>query len=112
MNNKGFTIIELEERIADINNYYLYLAKENNDKDMILHWTKVLREYQINLDYLRYTASNGTDLTVKLQPNHVWLSARETNLKGIDFTANMPTEEVFTMPKRDGVNGVVYSTEA
>ena len=54
MNNKGFTIIELEERIADINNYYLYLAKENNDKDMILHWTKVLREYQINLDYLRY----------------------------------------------------------
>ena len=65
----------------------------------------------MNLDYLTYKASNGTDLTVKLQPNHVWLSARETNLKGIDFTANMPTEEVFSMPKRDGVNGVVYSTK-
>ena len=65
----------------------------------------------MNLDYLTYKASNGTDLTVKLQPNHIWLSARETNLKGIDFTANMPTEEVFTMPKRDGVNGVVYSTK-
>lgn len=65
----------------------------------------------MNLDYLTYKAKNGTDLTVKLQPNHIWLSARETNLKGIDFTANMPTEEVFTMPKRDGVNGVVYSTK-
>ena len=65
----------------------------------------------MNLDYLTYKSANGTDLTVKLQPNHIWLSARETNLKGIDFTANMPTEEVFSMPKRDGVNGVVVSTK-
>lgn len=65
----------------------------------------------MNLDYVTYKASNGTDLTVKLQPNHVWLSARETSLQGIDFTANMPTEEVFSMPKRDGVNGIVYSTK-
>lgn len=65
----------------------------------------------MNLDYLTYKASNGTDLTVKLQPNNIWLSARETNLKGIDFTANMPTEEVFGMPKKDGVNGVVCSTK-
>ncbi len=65
----------------------------------------------INLDYLKYTSSNGTDLTLKLQPNHVWISARETNLKGIPFVANMPTEEVFTMPKRDGANGVVVATK-
>lgn len=65
----------------------------------------------MNLDYLTYKSANGTDLTVKLQPNHIWLSARETNLRGIDFTANMPTEEVFSMPKRDGVNGVVVSTK-
>jgi len=65
----------------------------------------------LNLDYLTYKSSNGTDLTLKLQPNHNWLSARETDLKGIDFTANMPTEEVFTMPKRNGVNGKVVSTK-
>ena len=65
----------------------------------------------MNLDYLTYKSANGTDLTVKMQPNHIWLSARETNLRGIDFTANMPTEEVFSMPKRDGVNGVVVSTK-
>ncbi len=65
----------------------------------------------MNLDYLTYKSANGTDLTVKLQPDHFWISARETNLRGIDFTANMPTEEVFSMPKRDGVNGVVVSTK-
>ena len=66
---------------------------------------------EINLDYLRYTSSNGTDFTIKLQPNHVWISAQETNLRGIPFVANMPTEEVFTMPKRDGANGVVVATK-
>ena len=65
----------------------------------------------MNLDYLTYKSANGTDLTVKMQPDHIWLSARETNLRGIDFTANMPTEEVFSMPKRDGVNGTVVSTK-
>ena len=65
----------------------------------------------LNLDYLTYKSSNGTDLTLKLQPNHLWLSAKEENLSGISFIANMPTEEVFTMPKRDGVNGIVYSTK-
>ena len=65
----------------------------------------------LNLDYLTYKSSNGTDLKLHLQPNHLWLSARETDLKGIDFTANMPTEEVFTMPKKYGVDGKVVSTK-
>jgi len=64
-----------------------------------------------NFKELHYSSSNGTDLTLELQPGHNWLSARETHLGGIEYSANMPTEEVFTMPKRDGVNGVVYSTK-
>lgn len=72
---------------------------------------KATKLNELNLDYLVYKSSNGTDLSIKLQPNHQWLSASETNKKGISFIANMPTEEVFTMPKRDGVNGVVYSTK-
>ena len=30
---------------------------------------------------------------------------------GTVFAANMPTEEVYTLPKRDGVNGIVYATK-
>ena len=72
--------------------------------------SKILNE--LNLDYLEYKSENGTDLKLKLMPNHVWISARENALgSNIDFTANMPTEEVFSMPSYDGVDGVVVSTK-
>jgi len=28
---------------------------------------------------------------------------------GVEFVANMPTEEIFTAPLKTGINGVVYS---
>lgn len=61
--------------------------------------------------YLHYTSSNGTDLMVELPKNHIWVSGGSTNSKGVYFVANMPTEEVFTLPLKTGVNGVVYSTK-
>jgi aminopeptidase len=77
--------------------------------DYLLDKAKKMNSY--NFKELQYSSSNGTDLILELQPGHSWLSARETHLGGIEYSANMPTEEVFTMPKRDGVNGVVYSTK-
>ncbi len=65
----------------------------------------------LNLDYLHYTSKNGTDLVLHLNPKHQWLAASEVNLKGIEYVANMPTEEVYTMPLKDGVDGIVYSTK-
>ncbi|PLR79522.1 aminopeptidase [Bacillus canaveralius] len=57
---------------------------------------------------LHYKAS-GTDLTVELPEDHIWVGAGSTNENGIEFMANMPTEEVFTVPYREGVNGYVSS---
>ncbi len=62
-----------------------------------------------NFEYLRYESSNGTDITVGLAKNHVWLSAKELAKDGVSFVANMPTEEVFTAPHKDKINGVVKS---
>ncbi|TVY08447.1 aminopeptidase [Paenibacillus cremeus] len=59
---------------------------------------------------LHYTAE-GTDLTVQLPEKHVWLGGAKANAKGDLFNPNMPTEEVFTMPHKDGVNGTVRSTK-
>ncbi|NGP44827.1 aminopeptidase [Bacillaceae bacterium SIJ1] len=53
----------------------------------------------------------GTDLVLELPKGHRWLSAASTNDNGHSFMPNMPTEEVFTMPKRDGVHGTVTSTK-
>lgn len=59
---------------------------------------------------LHYTAP-GTDLTVALPDGHLWCGAGSVNVNGTQFMANMPTEEVFTTPHRDGVDGFVSSTK-
>lgn len=79
--------------------------------DELSRRTKYLNEKQFK--YLKYSSKKGTDLTIELPKNHVWNAAGSGfNAKGISFTANMPTEEVFTLPHKDGINGVVYSTKA
>ncbi|MEN6566233.1 MAG: aminopeptidase [Veillonellales bacterium] len=60
--------------------------------------------------FLRYQNSLGTKLTVELPANHIWLGGSEYTPEGVEFMANMPTEEVFTMPKKTGVNGTVFSS--
>lgn len=59
---------------------------------------------------IRFRSKNGTDLTVGLADGAVWEGANSCSERGIDFIANLPTEEVFTAPHRERVNGVVYST--
>lgn len=59
---------------------------------------------------LRYSGP-GTDLVVGLPASHVWVSGQSTSRHGILFSPNLPTEEVFTMPHKDRVNGVVSSTK-
>ncbi len=58
---------------------------------------------------LKYKAP-GTDLTVGMPRGHRWLSAREKTQSGIDFTANLPTEEAFSMPHKDQIDGVVSAS--
>jgi aminopeptidase len=59
---------------------------------------------------LHYKAP-GTDLTIELPEKHLWVGAGSVNEQGNDFMANMPTEEVFTVPLKTGVNGYVSSTK-
>ena len=59
---------------------------------------------------LRYTGP-GTALTIGLPDGHVWVGGRSTSASGIRFAPNLPTEEVFTMPHRDRVDGTVRSTK-
>ena len=63
-----------------------------------------------NFKSLRYTNSMGTDLTLELPENHVWMGGSEDTPRGVPFVANIPTEEIFTAPKWDGVNGRVYAS--
>lgn len=52
----------------------------------------------------------GTDLRIELPEGHIWKGAVSETPTGISYVPNMPTEEVFTLPSRGGVNGTVSST--
>ena len=83
---------------------------------------KAWQEHQLALDKqvnylngrqfkaLRYRNSLGTDLTVNLPDHHIWIGGGDKSPAGYMFVANMPTEEVFTLPRADGVNGRVVSS--
>ena len=53
--------------------------------------------------------AKGTDVTIGLPDNHVWLAAKEKAQDGVEFLANIPTEEVFTAPHRLTANGRVVN---
>lgn len=61
--------------------------------------------------YLKYKNSIGTDLKIELPKGHIWLGGADYTPEGIEFIANMPTEEVYTLPLKTGVNGVVVSSK-
>ena len=48
--------------------------------------------------------------TIELPENHVWAGGSDRTNTNVDYVANMPTEEIFTAPRFDGVNGRVYSS--
>ena len=58
----------------------------------------------------RYQNSLGTDLTVGLPENHIFEGAGATTIYGTPFIPNMPTEEIFSMPHRDKVEGKIYAS--
>lgn len=80
-----------KEHTTNLENRVKYLNKENFKK---LHFK-----------------SSITDLEVELPKGHIWAGGGEENDKDTYFVANIPTEEVFTMPHRTGVNGVVKNTK-
>jgi aminopeptidase len=86
--------------------------------DPIGAWEEHLAALAARRDLLnarRYAALKyrgpGTELTIGLPDGHLWVSGRSQSLTGIPFAPNMPTEEVFTMPHKDRVDGIVRATK-
>jgi len=73
-----------------------------------------LRKRALYLQAKQYTglhySAPGTDFTLGLPSGHLWISAQSMAQNGVAFTANMPTEEVFTLPDRNRADGVVSSS--
>ncbi|KIL50774.1 aminopeptidase 2 [Jeotgalibacillus alimentarius] len=96
----------------------IFKAVRVDQQDPVAAWKEHDETLHEKADYLNakkykklhYTAP-GTDLTIELPEGHIWAGAGSVNEKGHTFMANMPTEEVFTVPHKDGVSGYVTNTK-
>ncbi len=93
-------------RVTETNDPVAEWAEHN--KTLLAH-NKILNDN--NFKSLHFKNSLGTDLTVELVENHIWAGGGEDSTKGVYFNPNIPTEENFTMPLKNGVHGKVVSTK-
>ena len=88
------------------------------EKDPISAWRLHIKQLHARKDYLnnkQYKAlklkSLGTELTLGLPKSHIWHGGSVKTQSGIEFTANLPTEEIYTLPHKDKTEGVVTATK-
>ncbi len=85
--------------------------------DPVAAWQDHIQKLRKRGDYMqakKYSAlhymSDRTDFTLGLPRGHKWISAQALAENGVVFTANMPTEEIFTLPDRQRAEGTVHAT--
>jgi aminopeptidase len=96
----------------------IFAASRVNTPDPVAAWadhnaalatrTKWLNEQRFSALHF---ASPVTDLTVGLADGHEWHGGASEAQNGVTCNPNIPTEEVFTTPHADRVNGTVRSTK-
>ena len=114
---KVFPGVSEEEAVNKLWDAIFTSVRVSGDGTAVQRWKEHLDTLQIRIDKLNdlrleslhYTNSLGTDLTIRLPEDHIWGGGDGTSKAGIHFIANMPTEEIFTAPLKNGIDGVVYS---
>ena len=103
-----------EEKLWDA---ILQTARANGDplKNWDEHNATIHRRCEILNKYqfasLEYKSANGTDFRVGLIPQGIFAGAQENDLSGRSFNPNIPSEEIFTSPKRGEAEGTLVSTK-
>lgn len=85
------------------------LQNWKDHSDEIQKHVEIMNGYDFKT--LKYRNSAGTDVTVDLPEGHYWAGGEEKSASGIPFSANIPTEEVFTLPDRNSINGTLVATK-
>jgi aminopeptidase len=108
--------LEPEEQLARLEEQLVHVLRLDED-DPVAAWTARMdtlvgvaeRLTALDLDALRYRGE-GTDLTIGLPSGMRWVAARFETADGIPHRPNLPSEEVFTSPDPERVDGHVRST--
>ena len=115
--SKVFPELPVDEAVEKLWEAILYTSRA--DGDGMSAWREHNADLKRRCDYLnslglrrlKYRSSNGTDFSVGLIPEALFLAGAEDTLgSGITYNPNIPSEEVFTSPMRGDAEGIVYST--
>ena len=86
-------------------------AVDNWDKHNAFISEKCKYLNSLNIKRLKYRSSNGTDFSVELNENGLFLGGKEKTLSGDSYNPNIPSYEVFTSPVAGKCEGVVVATK-
>lgn len=114
--NKVFPEESDEEAIESLWNVILKTVYCDKD-DPIEYWNEHRHNFEdrvnklnsLNIKQLHYTNSLGTDLYVGMNEDYLFAGGGSYTNDGIYSFPNMPTEEIFTSPNKDDVEGIVYN---
>lgn len=115
---KVFPHLNKEEALQSLWQLILRGARADG-KNLIKDWENHDRNFQVRKKYLNdsqfetlhFTNSRGTDLSVGMPKNHLYIGGGVIDKKGIPFFPNIPTEEIFTAPHKNKVNGKLVATK-
>lgn len=93
------------------------ICRLKND-DPVQAWKDHINDLAKRSDYMnakQYDAlklkSAVTDLTIGMPKHHIWTCTKMKSKTGIDFTANVPSEEIFSTPHNKRIDGYVTLTK-
>ena len=110
----GLEVKEAKEKLWE----QIFKIVRVDQEDPIKAWddhNQTLKNAHAILNDKKYQAlifkAPGTDITFGLPKGHIWKGGGAYTTDGLHFNPNMPTEEVFTVPAKYDVNGVVSNTK-
>ena len=96
----------------------IFAASRITNEDPAAAWAAHNADLATRRDWLNeqnfaqlHFVSQHADLIVGLAEGHLWAGGASQAKNGITCNPNIPTEEVFTTPHKDGVNGTVRASK-
>lgn len=115
---KMFPDMPTDKALEKLESYIAHTSRIDND-DPVKEWAEHSALLQkrceklngMNIKTLHYKNSLGTDLIVGMPDGYKFMGGSEMTKYGIPFNANIPSEEVFSAPDRNNVNGRIVASK-
>ncbi|NYF79452.1 aminopeptidase [Granulicella arctica] len=114
-----FPALSEDEAVAKLWNAIFTASRATSD-DPVAAWKAHSKHLHERVNYLNqkrfhalrfHNADGTTDLTVGLADDHLWAGGGGEAGNGVFCNANIPTEECFTTPHKDRVDGFVKASK-